>query len=98
MWGGAWADVKVWDRGEAGRPREVWSRAGIGSEPSAPDPRAGNNGQAGTAWLAALGHVGSVFRVLPASLPGAHPQPLAPGLLQADFFLVAVSIHPHSEA
>lgn len=41
---GAWADMKVWNRWEAGRPREVWSHAGIGTEPSAPDPGAGNNG------------------------------------------------------
>lgn len=93
--------MKVWDRWEAGRPREVWSHAETGPEPSAPDPGAGNNGQAGIAWLAALGHVGSVFPSSPwLSLrrPSPATGPWTNAFLQADFFLVTVSIHPHSEA
>lgn len=93
--------MKVWDRWEAGRPREVWSHAGIGTEPSAPDPGAGNNGQAGTAWLAAFGHVGSVFPSslqLPLRRPSLAAGPWTTAFLQADFFSVAVIIHSHSEA
>lgn len=99
--GGERADIKVWDRWEAGRPWEVWSRAGIGPEPSAPDPGAGNNGQAGPAWLAALEHVGSVFPSSP-QLPLQSPSPAAGPwttlFLQADFVSVAVNIPSHSEA
>lgn len=94
--------MKVWDRWETSRPGEVWSRAGIGPEPSAPDPGAGNNaGPVLPGWLAALAHVSAVFPSspqLPLQRPATATGSWTSAFLQADFSSVAASMHSHNEA